>query len=761
MEKNRVKNFKLQFIFIGFIIGLIIVSIIYAFTLSANNFLFTLKNLATIHTHGLQYYVIDAIPIFMALLGYLIGFYTQSIALKLDKLELQTQNASTNMLTFANNLAKGVLESEYEPSKDNSLGKILVNLRNSLLLNKKEEAQRKKEDEQRNWIAEGLAKFGDILRQNNDNIELLSYDLVSNLCRYIDAVQGGFFIINDEIEEDKFFELVAHFAYDRKKFNKKRLELSEGLVGRSAFEKSTIYIDEVPDNYVDITSGLGEANPRTLLIVPLKVNDIVYGVIEMASFHYFDPYKIEFVEKVAENIATTYSTVKINLKTAYLLSESREAAERLTQQEEEMRQNMEELQATQEEAAKQAEEFVSFTNSVNHTLIRAEYDINGVLLYANTKFLKKIGYTGNNEVEGHHISMFISDKDKTWFNEIWDTLAKGGRHFEGYMKHVTKSGKDLWTMATYTCVRNNAQGVDKILFLAIDTTEHKEQSLDLEGQIEAINQTSLKVEYAPSGRMLDCNDRFIKILGYSTEDLKDYSVVNFMGEDEQSDFEETWNKVVNGKPFRGQSKLITKSGKAKWFDVTYTAALNMYGEVSKIISIANDITEQKEMEILTKQQNELLKKQEEELKANEIALQKRLDDARKEVKQQFQEIEKVKIRNEKTLEGAHDAILTINQEGIIEFFNRAAENLWGYSRKEVLGKNVKILFSEVKNMLEDEMVYTLTHPEKRKMVGVRRETHIITKEGSPLDIIILLAGAKVQNEYAYTAFIQNIEVELF
>ncbi|HCC31161.1 MAG TPA: hypothetical protein DEQ03_14115, partial [Marinilabiliales bacterium] len=367
----------------------------------------------------------------------------------------------------------------------------------------------------------------------------------------------------------------------------------------------------------------------------------------------------------------------------------------------------------------------------------------------------------NSEVEGHHISIFISDKDKAWFNEIWDTLAKGGKHFEGYMKHVTKTGRDLWTMATYTCVRNNMQGVDRILFLAIDTTEHKEQSLDFEGQLEAINQSSIKVEYAPSGRMLNCNQRFIDIMGYSTEDLKDYSVFNFMGEDEQSDFEEIWNKVINGQPYQGQSKLITQAGKSKWFDVTYTAAHNMYGEVSKIISIAHDITEQKEMEILTKQQNELLKKQEEELKASELELQKRLDDAKKEVKQQFQEIEKVKVRNEKTLEGSHDAIITINQEGIVEFFNRAAENLWQYPRKEVLGKHVKMLFREVISENEDEMIFTLTHPEKRKLVGVRRECNILVKEGSEIPVIMILAGAKVQNEYTYTAFIQNIEVELF
>lgn len=760
MEKKSTTSIKFQLSLVGFLVGIFLVGFIYAGALASDQIIFTFNNILKLHV-GLYFYVIDMIPIILIITGYLVGNNFQKIEIKLNELESDKDQVSGDMLNFAKDLTKGTLDMDYTPPEGDSLGKIMINLRDSLKSNSIEEEQRKKEDEQRNWIAEGLANFGEILRKNNDNIELLSYELISSLCRYIGAVQGGFFIINDELEEDKYFELIAHFAYDRKKYNKKRLELSEGLLGRSAFEKNTIYIDEVPDNYIDVTSGLGQANPKVLLIVPLKVNEDVYGVMEIVSFEYFDPYKIEFVEKVAESIATTYSTVKINIKTATLLNESREGAERLTQQEEEMRQNMEELQATQEEAAKQADEFISFTNSVNHTLIRAEYDINGIMQYANTKFLKKMGYNSNSEVEGHHISMFIGDKDKSWFNEIWDTLAKGGKHFEGYMKHITKTGKDLWTMATYTCVRNNMNVVDKILFLAIDTTEQKEQSLDFEGQIEAINQSSIKVEYAPSGRMLDCNQRFIDILGYSTEELKNYSVYNFMSKDEQGAFEEVWDRVVNGEPHQGQSKLITNKGKEKWFDVNYTAALNMYGEVSKIISIAHDITEQKEMEFLSKQQNELLKKHEGDLKANEIELQKRLDTAKKELKLQFQEIEKAKIISEKTLEGAHDAIITINHHGIVEFFNRAAENLWGQSRKDIIGQNVNLLFKDVADEKEDEMIHSLLRAEKRKLIGARKETNILHKNGELVSVLMILAGAKVQNEYTYTAFIQNIEVELF
>ena len=206
------------------------------------------------------------------------------------------------------------------------------------------------------------------------------------------------------------------------------------------------------------------------------------------------------------------------------------------QQEEQVKQNMEALKRAQEEAAKQADIFISFTNTVNHTLMRAEYDTEGNLLYANTRFLKKLGYSGNREVEGKHISMFINEKDRSWFNTLWSKLAKGGRHFEGYMKHETKLGQDLWTMATYTCVRRDDGEVEKILFLAIDSTEQKKQSLDYEGQIEAIDRLNAKAVFSPDGKLLISNELFNNTLKYTDMELEQMNVFDFFGTGEQERF---------------------------------------------------------------------------------------------------------------------------------------------------------------------------------------------------------------------------------
>jgi len=229
------------------------------------------------------------------------------------------------------------------------LGISLLEMRNNLQKAKEEETKRENEIKKQNWTSNGLAKFADIMRKDGDNIEKLSYNILSNLVDYVNASVGAIYTINDDDEEDVFFELSAAIAYDRQKIINKQVRTGEELVGRTIHEKLTIHLIDIPKNYINITSGLGDSNPRSLLLVPLLINDVVFGVIELASFNSFESHQIAFIEKLGENIASTLSTVKTNQKTAKLLEESQQQREQLTSQEEEMRQNLEELMATQEE----------------------------------------------------------------------------------------------------------------------------------------------------------------------------------------------------------------------------------------------------------------------------------------------------------------------------------------------------------------------------------------------------------------------------
>jgi methyl-accepting chemotaxis protein len=263
----------------------------------------------------------------------------------------------TNIFNFSLEIGKGNFDTHFTPLSDEDvLGHSLLDMRNELKKAAEDENRRKLEDEQRNWAAQGVAMFSDILRKSTDDLEELSYNIISNLVKYTNSNQGGIYIINDNDKDNLFIEMKASYAYDRRKFITKRIEIGEGLVGRCYQEKEKIYLTEIPHDYMKITSGLGEDSPRALLIVPLIYNDVIYGLVEIASFTEYPSYVIEFIERIGESIAATISSSKAQIQTALLLEQSQQQAEEMSSQEEEMRQNMEELRATQEQSARREEE---------------------------------------------------------------------------------------------------------------------------------------------------------------------------------------------------------------------------------------------------------------------------------------------------------------------------------------------------------------------------------------------------------------------
>lgn len=753
MKERNSQTIIFKYTISGFIIGLLTVLFILIIDFFIKKISFS--EIISLHRNNPVYLILDLTPFVLAFYAYILSKKYASASDSLHNSLKHEFDKNQKIFRFVERIRLGKIDSDYKvQGADDVLGQSILDLRDNLKKNQEEEEKRRSEDQQRNWVAEGLAQFGDILRKDTNNIEELSYNLVSNLVKYINANQGALFIIEDDNEADKHLKMTACYAYERRKYADKRVEWGDGTIGAVMLEQETVYMTDVPKSYVQITSGLGEATPKSLLVVPLKFNDEVHGVIEIGAFHNIEKYIIDFVEKVAESVASTISNVKINTKTAKLLKESQLQAETLASQEEQMRQNMEELQATQEEAARQSEKFITFTNAVNHTLIRAEYDNDGTLIYANTKFLKKMGYDKNSEVEGKNISMFINEKDKEWFNKLWTSLANGGKHFEGFMKHVTKQGRDLWTMSTYTCMRRDDGSVEKILFLAIDTTEQRKVSLDHEAQINALNKSSIKVEFLPTGDLMECNQNFIELMEFSLYELKEKTIFDFVDKSDLNILREIWDNVTQGESWEGPLRQRTKNDKSLWLKVVLSPVRDMYDEISKIIFIGNDETKEKLMEIETQKQTELLKQQEEELNKSRAELRIQLKQSKIQAEKQIKEIEKAKLRNERTLEGSADAIIAIDQGGVVKFFNKAAENLWKTERDVVLGRNIKKLFP--KENYEDEFLKSYLNPKADKILGERRKISITNSEGEDISVIILLSQAIIEDEISYTAFIQNI-----
>ena len=388
---------------------------------------------------------------------------------------------------FSSHIGHGKLEEEFEPlSEHDVLGNSLLEMRDSLAKAEKEDKERKDENEKRNWATEGLAKFGDILRTFNENFQVLTFNIMSNLVEYLDVIQGAMFVLNDDDKNDIYYELTSAIAFGRNKLMTKHIRLGVGLVGRAAHEKMTILLTEIPDDYAFITSGLGDANPRSILIIPLKLNEQVLGVIELASFKDFKKHEIEFLEQLGEDIASIISSVKVSVKTTQLLEESQHQSEELAAQEEEMRQNMEELQATQEEAGRREEEMSSLWGALNQSSIVVELEMDGTIINLNDRNSDLIGLSKEQMIGKNHRDFAIEAKEDTqWYKKFWEDLNNG--IVRERLLHVEIEKKDLWIHETYTPIQNIEGEFVKVLNIGNDITGYKQKEFELQKKLDEIN----------------------------------------------------------------------------------------------------------------------------------------------------------------------------------------------------------------------------------------------------------------------------------
>jgi hypothetical protein len=279
----------------------------------------------------------------------------------LENIDAQTQLKAANenirkAVVFINEIAGGNYDVEWEGMTEDNKVKNKKTLAGELQNMRDEMLRLKVESDQRNWTNEGITILSEVIRKHQD-IKQIAESFLSALVKYVRANQGALFLLMENGSEP-FLELTSVFAYDKKKYLEQKIFPGDGLIGQVWLEKQPLYLTDIPKNYVKITSGMGEALPRTLLIVPIKSEEQVQGVLELASFEVLQGFEVKFVEKIAEYLAVVLSSLKANERTKILLNQSQKQAEDLRMQEEEMRQSLEELEASQEEMARKEFQYI-------------------------------------------------------------------------------------------------------------------------------------------------------------------------------------------------------------------------------------------------------------------------------------------------------------------------------------------------------------------------------------------------------------------
>lgn len=522
-----------------------------------------------------------------------------------EKLDELVQTIKVNA-EFAQRIGEGKYDTQFKPVSDNDiLGMSLVNMRNNLIENERR-------DKERNWIVRGVAEISEILRMH-DSVDNLGEDVVKFILEKIGAIQGAFYVVNEDDYGKKLIEMRASFAYNRKKYLKAKFKFAEGLVGQAAAEQDTILRTEIPDDYVTITSGiLGDQRPRCLLIVPLITNEEVYGILEFAGFKKFDPSQVKFVQELSLILARTIFNIKVNERTRKLLSESQEMSNELKEKQEVLRQNAEEMQATQEELKRSNQRLEEQIEEVNRTQKRMQlllenasevitiYEEDESIRYMSPSVETILGY-GQKELIGKSDIDKIHPDHRTAYKEFFRKMKESpDEKITVQYEYKTKTGNYIWIESLGTNFMSN-KVIHGYILNSRDITERRraEQEQRMRSKMQALSENSPDlITRLEHGAISYINPVIEAYTGKAPDDF-----LNKQAKDTALDLKvlDSWLKIV-------EEVNVTNAKVATEMDfpsqmghrVMQVNAIPEYDESEKLESVlvvSHDITERKIIEL--------------------------------------------------------------------------------------------------------------------------------------------------------------------
>ncbi|HKU27551.1 MAG TPA: PAS domain-containing methyl-accepting chemotaxis protein [Candidatus Sulfotelmatobacter sp.] len=228
-----------------------------------------------------------------------------------------------------------------------------------------------------------------------------------------------------------------------------------------------------------------------------------------------------------------------------------------------------------------------------------EYNMEGILLTANERFLSANGYTLA-ELKGKHFTVFADDamrqdpEYKAACRTLWEKLSRG-EFVNGEGRRKTAAGKELWIHYSYNPVLDHSGRPYKVVNYFWDITEQKAIETDSKGQMAAIHKAQAVIEFTLDGTVLTANDNFLKALGYSLDEIKGKHHGMFVDEAyrRSAEYKEFWAKLNRGEYVADEFKRIGKGGKEVWIQASYNPIFDLNGKPFKVVKYATDVTQQK------------------------------------------------------------------------------------------------------------------------------------------------------------------------
>lgn len=230
--------------------------------------------------------------------------------------------------------------------------------------------------------------------------------------------------------------------------------------------------------------------------------------------------------------------------------------------------------------------------AISTSMAVIEFDLDGTVLTANANFLDLLGYTLP-EIAGQHHSMFVDDgaRNSTEYRTFWAKLTRG--EFDaGEYKRIGKGGREVWIQASYNPIRDRDGRLLKVVKFASDITRKSVQMADFASQVSALGKSNAVISFALDGTILDANDNFLTLLGYTIDEVKGKKHGLFVDDHyrESAEYRDFWAKLNRGEFHAGEFKRIGKGGRTCYIHATYNPIFDRDGRLVKVVKYATDAT---------------------------------------------------------------------------------------------------------------------------------------------------------------------------
>ncbi len=472
----------------------------------------------------------------------------------------------------------------------------LLALKNNLLKAQEERKKHEEEEKIRAWRNIGVEKFINLLSLRGRELKDWAFEVLKTSVDYVDGFQGGFFLLEQDLDTgEKYFNLLTCYAFNEEKIVRRRFHASVGIFAKIYKDPKLLYIEKIPEDYLIITTALGEVKPKSLALVPLLFNNELIGVIEIDFIKKVEQYKLDFLNEIANHISSSLSSWRVEQETKKLIERYEKQAKQLKEKEQLLKEKIEQLQKLSHDLNELSTEYKSFKKLIDNFALHAELDDKGKILYVNQKianlYKKSIDYfIGRNIREFSSFDLFDEQ-----YKQKWQEILRG--EVFKFTESIEIEDQKFWFNQYFIGVTLADGTLLKVIYIGIDITETKILERQLRSQIKEITQETrllrreerklrkereqfekLKQYYDflfslydqisgfitvnPNRSITKVNKWFAEKLGYQTEELTNKYLSEIILLADKNKLESLWTQITAGEKAIEEFQFIRKDGNA-------------------------------------------------------------------------------------------------------------------------------------------------------------------------------------------------------